>query len=146
MATIKEDYVSFEVAKLFKEKGFDEPCHCFYEYRKRLYNDMDKYFPDGMKNSDHDKEGNKAISAPTHQMAMKWLREIHNIMVSPYALSLNYYGLSLGYYFEIFDLTNGDSTGCKPLYKVGIPFKEDVLNTYEKAVEAGIKYALENLI
>jgi len=100
---------------------------------------MDKYFPNGMKNSDHDKEGNKGISVPTLQMAMKWLREVHNVMVSPYALSL-------GYCFEIFDLTNRDITGCKPLYKVGIPNKEDVLNTYEEACEAAIKYTLEKLI
>lgn len=26
MATIKEAYCSFEVAKLLKEKGFDDPC------------------------------------------------------------------------------------------------------------------------
>ena len=26
MATIKEDFVSFEVAKLLKEKGFNEYC------------------------------------------------------------------------------------------------------------------------
>ena len=110
---IKEDYVSFEVAKLLKEKGFDETVISFY--------------PPG------------DIQRPTHQMAMKWLRNEHNIMVSPYALSL-------GYYFEIFDLTTKDITGCKPLYKVGIPSKEDVLSTYEEAIEAGIKYCLENLI
>jgi len=28
MATITEDYVSFEIAKLLKEKGFDEHCFC----------------------------------------------------------------------------------------------------------------------
>ena len=27
---ITEDYVSYEVAKLLKEKGFDEPCECAY--------------------------------------------------------------------------------------------------------------------
>jgi len=31
MATIKEDYVSFETAKILKEKGFDVPCiACWY--------------------------------------------------------------------------------------------------------------------
>ena len=70
---------------------------------------------------------------------MDWLREVYNIMISPYALSL-------GYYFEIFDLTNRDITGCKSLYKVGIPNKEDVLSTFKEACDAAIKYALENLI
>lgn len=27
---IAEDYVSFEVAKLLKEKGFNEPCRAIY--------------------------------------------------------------------------------------------------------------------
>lgn len=72
-------------------------------------------------------------------MACKWLREVHNIIVSPYALSL-------GYYFEIFDLANRDITGCKSLYKFGIPNKEDILSTYEEAIEKALKYCLENLI
>ena len=28
---ITEDYVSFEVAKMLKEKGFNEPCHATYD-------------------------------------------------------------------------------------------------------------------
>ena len=31
---ITEDYVSFETAKLLKEKGFDEPCQYFYDNKK----------------------------------------------------------------------------------------------------------------
>jgi hypothetical protein len=31
---IKEDYVSFEVAKLLKEKGFNEICRAAYEVTK----------------------------------------------------------------------------------------------------------------
>lgn len=140
---IKEDYVSFETAKLLKEKGFNELCHATYDTAvtggKPEFSEYEvlSFFPYGMRNTD-DKYG-MVISAPTLQIAMRWLRKVHNIMVSPYALSL-------GYYFEIFDLTNRDITGCKSLYKVGIPNKEDILNTYEEACEAGIKYTLENLI
>lgn len=143
MTTITEDYVSFETANLLKEKGFNASCHAVYDTAvtggKPKFSEYEvlSFFPYGMRNTD-DKYG-MVISAPTLQMAMKWLREVHNIMVSPYALSL-------GYYFEIFDLVNIDITGCKPLYKVGIPNKEDVLNTYKEAVEAAIKYCLEHLI
>jgi len=31
---ITEDYVSFETAKLLKEKGFDEECYRFWQYDK----------------------------------------------------------------------------------------------------------------
>ena len=132
MTTITEDYVSFEIAKLLKEKGFNEGCMYYYpDSHTQLISYMD------CKQSDM--FGPEACIAPTLQMAMKWLREVHNIIISPYALSL-------GYYFEIFDLTNRDITGCKPLYIVGIPNKEEVLNTYEKACDVAIKYCLENLI
>lgn len=46
---ITEDYVSFETAKLLKEKGFDEECQKYY--------------------------GDYKYPCPTLQMAMKWLRE-----------------------------------------------------------------------
>ena len=32
MKQITEDYVSFEIAKLLKEKGFDIPCDSYYTY------------------------------------------------------------------------------------------------------------------
>lgn len=53
---ITEDYVSFETAKLLKEKGFEQPF------------DYGKWFP-----------------KITIQMAMKWLREKHSyqIIVTP---------------------------------------------------------------
>ena len=127
---VEEAYVSFETAKLLKEKGFDTPVWTRYEN-----DDNDVIFGDKY-NWNNSPMGQ--TSAPTIQMAMRWLREVHNVMISPYALSL-------GYYFEIFDLSNRDITGCNPLYKIGIPNKEDILSTYEKACEAAIKYYLEHL-
>ena len=134
---ITEDYVSFETAKFLKEKGFDEPCHCFYEYKKRLYNDMDKYFPNGMKNSDHDKEGNKGVSAPTQAMAMKWLREVHNLFIFPFPqINTN------KFWTEIYQLS--DNQEWKNIYCESIDLQD--YPTYEQAAEAAIKYCLEHLI
>lgn len=136
---IIEDYVSFETAKLLKEKGFDESCHCFYEYKKRLYNDMDKYFPNGMKNSDHDKEGNKGISAPTLQMVMKWLREVHNVFIyiEPFITASGLQG-----YKPYCTKIGGEFMWINPLRK----YSNTSSDTYEEAVESVIKYCLENLI
>lgn len=131
---ISEDFVSFETAKLLKEKGFNEKVICYYDDGGSL--NLNKFVEFQCCNQGY---GSNIFAAPTLQMAMKWLREVHNIMVSPYALSL-------GYYFEIFDLANRDLTGCKPLYKVGIPNKEAVSSTYEQACEEAIKYCLEKLI
>ena len=131
---ITEDYVGFETAKLLKEKGFDEATHGYYPIVGKAKESFHKgamyrwnYFSD------------RGIAAPTLQMATKWLRENFNINPVPYATSI-------GWYFEVFDLTQRDITGCALLYQVGIPSKEKTFETCEEACEAGIRYCLENLI
>lgn len=127
---ITEDYVSFETAKLLKEKGFDVPT-------ERFYNEDGKQLCGASSYNWNEDEGD--YSRPTTQMATKWLKENFNIAPVPYATSI-------GWYFEVFDLTKRDITGCALLYQVGIPSKEDTFDTYEEACDAAIKYCLENLI
>ena len=63
MATIAEDYVSFETAKLLKEKGFHEDCKC-------------QYGRHGSISWTSCNNGNVTTFArPTIQMVMKWLRK-----------------------------------------------------------------------
>lgn len=128
---ITEDYVSVEIAKLLKEKGFDEECSCFYdnfdygtpglEVDGRLY----------YRNSTLDDE---EYAAPTLQMAMKYLRKEHEIFIRP-NISFLY---PIRYYCEIF---------C---YGDNLKTQQDVTTEYfenpEEACEAAIKYCLENLI
>lgn len=57
---INEDYCSYELAKLLKEKGFNEPCT---ELNKLCLRD-----------------GEKPVLKVTHQKAMKWLREKRNYL------------------------------------------------------------------
>lgn len=75
---IKEDYVSFEVAKLLMDKGFDEDC------RKRYTTDDPDYLVDlnelVLESWTEDVE---FYLAPTLQMAMKWLRKNHRIYIYP---------------------------------------------------------------
>ena len=75
MAT--ENYVSFETAKLLKEKGFDIECDC-------LYVDGNIIQARGGRCDWNKGETILSIyknecSAPTPQMVIKWLREVHNI-------------------------------------------------------------------
>lgn len=73
----KEDYVSLEVAKLLKEKGFNELC----ETEVNIYLGIGTYcdyYHVGARNSNL--PTNKA-SYPTLYEAAKWLREVHNIHV-----------------------------------------------------------------
>jgi hypothetical protein len=127
---ITEDYISFETAKLLKEKGFMDGA-------------IVKFFASGYNKNGHilsirDTELDD-YPRPTLQMATKWLRKNFNMNPVPYATSI-------GWYFEVFDLTQRDVTGCALLYQVGIPSKEKTFETCEEACEAGIRYCLENLI
>ena len=134
---ITEDYVGFETAKHLKEKGFDAECDYLYVDGKLVraqggacnWNRGETLFTD-YKNE---------CSAPTLQIVTKWLRETYNINPVPYALSL-------GWAFDIFDLSDRDITGCKKFYSMDFPSKSEVCNTYEQACEAAIKYCLEKLI
>ena len=132
---IIEDYISFETAKLLRKKGFNGLCTAYYDCFTT------DNFHCGNEPTDFNSIDTKIrniVAAPTLQMVMKWLRETHNINPVPYALSL-------GWTFEVFDLSNRDITGCKKLYSMDIPSKSEVYNTYEQACEAAIKYCLENL-
>lgn len=130
---ITEDYVSFETAKLLKEKGFDLECDYLYvdgEIRRAQgyacnWNSGETILTDYV----------NECSAPTLQMAMKWLREVHNIHVVP---KFDFYA---GYYTgRIYD-GRRESTAEKDDY-ISIVGN----STYEKACEVAIKYCLENLI
>lgn len=109
---IEEDYVSFETAKLLKEKGFDWECK------------TRKFYPE----PEYDAESPDGVYAPTIQMAMKWLREVHNIDISVTP------DRKAGYSVLIFKDKR-------------LPFDTlDSYSIYEQACEAAIKYSLENLI
>jgi len=136
---ITEDYVSFKTAKLLKEKGFDEKCNSF--YRKILANnkliDKEELHLAGrlfLTNNELQEKPYKQVvycTAPTLQMAMKWLREVHkiHIVIYPYGD----YSCD-NYQFDVYKDNNL------------IVSKDDGYMTYEQACEAAIKYCLENLI
>ena len=114
---ITEDYCSFETAKLLKEKGFNYPTlHYYYD------KDGDLVF------SYNIGAGKNEFVAPTLQMAMKWLREVHNL-----ALNVCYL---LGMWSYSVYRTDVSSSG----------FNSEDFDTYEEACEAGIRHCLENLI
>ena len=134
---ITEDYVSFETAKLLKEKGFDENCIKVYinkelrdvitkESIKECTNCFNHYLYPG------------DAAAPTLQMVMKWLREEHNIciVIQPYD---SYY--KERYEFEINKKNNNDFT-----WEWISDIENTIFDTYEEAVEAALKYCLTNLI
>ena len=127
---IKEAYCSKEVSILLKEKGFNEKCRGGYHYE---FDDNDNpivMLEEWMAqpyNNDFVDEG-FLCSAPTHQLAMNWLREVHSIYIDIDMLS----GITYWWSVYLLDKKQGETT---------ISY-----DTYEDAVEAALKYVLENLI
>ena len=134
---ITEDYVSFETAKLLKEKGFNEPCRGNYYWG---FDDKDNSIVEfgewTAQAYNNDFEDEMFIcSAPTLQMAMKWLREVHKLEIF---LNLDVIQENHNWWYKIGKYTKGY---ISILHESGSDY-----STYENACEAAIKYCLENLI
>lgn len=135
---ITEDYVSFETAKLLKEKGFDWEWSPFYsEQDKDEWNKNNNY---NIPNPNYDatipfdsETLNVVVPHVSLQMVMKWLRNTHNIdiIVPP-----QYDGIKWTYSAIIFKL-------LIPCIEIRLNDNKD---KKEEACEAAIKYCLENLI
>lgn len=144
MATIAEDYCSFELAKLLKEKGFnisldseDWIC-CMYDEIGNIHwgiYDENWYF------------------RITFQMARRWLREVHNIDIDIDA-AVGMLGIKVYIpYISTYKPLEEDSSKVRQI-KRGIYYKDDkgvipalqYFESYEEAVEIALKHVLENLI
>lgn len=122
---ITEDYVSFETAKLLKEKGFDEECNMAYFNGTLVDYTMFGFCL-----------GGDLLYCPTLQKAMKWLREVHHcvICVTPLTFYCGEIVSKWGYCIWADDNTEVDEESSPKL------------ESYEEACESAIKYCLENLI
>lgn len=129
---ITEDYVNFEIAKLLKEKGFDEPVNRFYEISTGQ--------PLLVRSEYCRNSYTTNYAAPTHQMAMKWLREVHNIIIT---MDYDEYELEkidkkqVGYGWNIQKIENPTKY---------LKISEHIFDTYEESCEDAITYCLTNLI
>ena len=138
---ITEDYVSFETAKLLKEKGFDEATNRYYnaQYDQiRTVSDTFMWHWNDEKFMKHVMmEG--AVAIPTIQMIMKWLREVYNLVIEPYRTAC-------GYLYTISSIPYGSTKYDNSEAYNGDDEASGQWTTWEKACEDGIKYCLENLI
>ena len=151
---IEEAYVSFEVAKLLKEKGFDIPCQKVWTDNKQLL--WSVCFMEGnsfVNNEDiplvlnYEKwsDVKDAYLAPTQQMAMRWLREkyLMNTFIGAKVYKPESGKIS-GYSAYVWYKPKNNQGIC--CYWVYPPQEQECWESYEDAYEAAIKYCLENLI
>jgi len=128
---ITEDYVSFDVAKLLKEKGFDEKCFQYwYEENNELVHSRSIHPIQNITNPCF-----FGPAAPTQSIAMKWLREVHKLHITILWDCGAYIGKN-SFRYHIDRMDNYEDKGYN---KIGF-------DSNEEAVEAAIKYCLENLI
>ena len=115
---IQEAYCSFEVAKLLKEKGFDESIRCWYD-------NFQDFHEEGMRMSNTDCLP-PTIMCPTHQMALAWLRSEYNIHIE---VHYNRYSETYTYKIIYSPVELEDkSMGC--------------FDTYEEAIENALMQVL----
>lgn len=122
----KESHVKFETAKLLKDKGFDEKTvyhytNCDVLQHNIVYNEY--------KNS----EMLNAYSAPTQQMACKWLMEEKHIFIGK-SFTKDKETLNLEFHSPIFNMDTGEL-----ITTIGAFCPED-------AIEAALEYVLTKLI
>lgn len=113
MINIKDLFVSYEIAKKLKDKGFNEPCFSYFgdgrleikdNRRASIYNYSSDIFDE-----EELKEPFLIVLAPLYQQVVDWFREEHNILIFPFIqlehLDENYKEKTvLEYIFFIFDL------------------------------------------
>lgn len=140
---ITEDYVSFEVAKLLKEKGFEGDISAYYHIWDTTPNGNKVY---SVQEFSHSEAPHLYIPAPTLQMAMKWLREVYHIEINitfgfPFIDGKQQYK----YFWSIVRVCDSHLE-----YPMDDPnsayYNEEMADSFEEAVEVAIKYCLENLI
>ena len=126
---INEDFCSYEVAKLLKEKGFEGDINAYYH----IWDNGNKVC--SVQEFSHSEAPHLYIPAPTHQMAMKWLREVHKLHIT----ILWDCGACIGKNSFCYHIDRIDNYEDKGYNKIGF-------DSNEEAVETALKYCLENLI
>lgn len=142
---VKERYCSYEVSKLLKEKGFPQDYDV---YHSMVYNEKDyedeyevqrmvtktQFIKAGTLSSYPVGVPEPKCYAPTHQMAIDWLREKHGIFIEIFSsIDLN------GNYHYSYNVLGSD---CKYIRKGYTSFDWE----YKDTVEAALEYCLTELI
>ena len=122
--------VNFEIAKLLKEKGFDEKTHSFYVIDESEYGELGEFITNPNDNYpalDNNSLFDTLASAPTIAEVVMWLYEKYGIWIAVNRYKDHAADINDPYYF----------TPDHGFHNYQTP---------TEAYEAGIKHTLENLI
>lgn len=127
--TNHEYYVSLEVANLLKEAGFKWFINS--AYRDGVLMHQGNLLCDNFNGKQYENPArHEFFSAPTLDIAQRWLREVHHLHINIFSSSQE------SWMFRI----------TKPHQKLEDGIYGEDYYTYEEALEAGIKKALETIL
>ena len=132
---IEESYISFDTAKLLKEAGFEANLKTRYVEEEK---DEWAFWDSGAKRSDYN-YFDDTIACPTQALAARWLRETHGIHVSSniFMDSANDADGNTVDEWNFWSYDLFDNSGRI------IEESDDRYDSYEEALEAGLKRGLE---
>lgn len=128
----EEDYVSFDAAKMLKNKGFDEFCRYTY---------MENENSVGITNTTNSKLPEGVYSMPTLYQAQKWLREKHNCYVQ---ITYEAYKTGVNNLVQVLFYEPNDND-CWSNKSTGVYGDNAEFDTYEDALNFGILEALKRI-
>lgn len=127
---MREDFVSFDLAKKLKEKGFNKKCLGLYVIStKRLVYNVSHHAGEDFTYLLSRRDNDVCIEAPTIYQVLKWLRG------KGFDLEITVYSKNHDYWVDIKQNTH-----------LIILKKNILVNSYEEAAIDGIEYVLDNLI
>ena len=129
---ITEDYVSFETAKLLKEKRFNGNTHMLYDEIGFRCSHIEEKF-----------SFMEHIECPTQDMAMKWLKKVHYLHITVHP-GVSEYGVVWTYAIVFVKEAGKGETYFYKINQITTPIVKS--KSPEEACEAAIKYCLEHLI
>ena len=122
---MEEQLISFETAKLAKEKGYNITNYLSYDENTGIMLPKDPAYPGW-----HCYALDGVCPAPTQSLLQKWLREKHNLIVEPRGSAIDKtFSINIFYLGEISTKKSIGYTNAG--------------NTYEEALEDGLQEALK---
>ena len=136
------EFVTFEIAKKLREKGFKDKCLATYNNCGEFeYNELESFeiesivSTDSLLYSQNNVGSNFWTDAPTISQVLKWLREEKKIHI---VIDITNYGfISSTISFK------WDKSYCENEIE---HYDHEGYSTYEEATIAGIEYVIDNLI
>lgn len=134
------DFCNYELSKVLKAAGFDEPCEAF--YLPPMKNRPEPFFSGRVKHSIKNETHAFHLSAPSLYHAQKWLREKKRIAINVIAHDTSDKYREGKYHWEEVYLPNFSEEGHQwaDWFIYG---KHPLFDTYEEALSDGLSQMLE---